>query len=88
MTLSEKRSFKNRTLYGTVCDASHSKAESLQYHSASYFPDSEAAAVVAADAAAAADVAAVPMEAAPTVAEAGAENVLPRLDRWDRAFCR
>ncbi|WP_320998692.1 hypothetical protein, partial [Hungatella effluvii] len=67
MTLSEKRCFKNRTLYGTVCDASHSKAESLQYHSASYFPDSEAAAVVAADAAAAADVA-----AAPTVAEAGA----------------
>ncbi|MBC5707915.1 hypothetical protein H8S75_08115, partial [Hungatella sp. L12] len=66
MTLSEKQSFKNRTLYGTVCDASHSKAESLQYHSANYFPDSEAGA------AAAADVAAVPMAAGPTVAEAGA----------------
>ncbi|WP_181988052.1 hypothetical protein, partial [Hungatella hathewayi] len=72
MTLSEKRSFKNRTLYGTVCDASHSKAESLQYHSASYFPDSEAG---AADAAAAADVAAVPMAAAPTVAAAAADAV-------------
>ncbi|WP_320967297.1 hypothetical protein, partial [Hungatella sp.] len=80
MTLSEKRSFKNRTLYGTVCDASHSRAESLQYHSASYFPDSEAVAAAAVDAAAAADVAAVPMAAAPTVAAVGVAAAVAAAD--------